>query len=156
MASQTLYEILGVLEEASPDEIKAAYRRKMQYLHPDRGGSEEAATQVNAAYDVLSDAGQRAEYDRSRQGGVAHCPLCDDLVQSEGELVKHLVRHRAEVEAAQAVVAQEDARRAQKSSQPAGSTGGDQGTDGRRPSTVVSGSRRSEPRRSLSTSSASG
>lgn len=107
MTSQTLYDILGVLEDATPDEIKAAYRRKIRHVHPDRGGSKDAAAQVNAAYDVLSDSQQRSEYDASRRGAVARCPFCEDSVHSEDELLGHLVRHRAEVEAAKIVIERE-------------------------------------------------
>lgn len=119
MTSKTLYDILGVLEDASLGEIKAAYRRKMRHIHPDRGGSEDSAKQVNAAYDVLSDAQRRAEYDASRRDGAARCPVCDDSVRSEDELLGHLIRHRAEVEAAQVVIAQEAARPAAQPSQAA-------------------------------------
>ena len=64
------YEMLGVEPTASPEDIRAAYRRMMQMVHPDRNPNnpqaEALARQVNAAYEVLSDPGQRADYDRGR------------------------------------------------------------------------------------------
>ncbi|KND62391.1 Chaperone protein DnaJ [Candidatus Burkholderia verschuerenii] len=65
----TLYETLGVSEHASDDEIKRAYRKAAMRCHPDRNaGNEEAARaeflEIKDAYAILSDAGQRAVYDR--------------------------------------------------------------------------------------------
>ncbi len=59
------YEALGVSNDATPEEIKAAYRKLAQDSHPDREkGSEEKFQAVNAAYQVLSDPQKRADYDR--------------------------------------------------------------------------------------------
>jgi len=45
--------ILGVSTGDGPAEIKAAHRRLVSAVHPDRGGSEELTRRVNAARDVL-------------------------------------------------------------------------------------------------------
>jgi curved DNA-binding protein CbpA len=45
--------ILGVAEGAPPSEIKAAYARLMRAVHPDKGGTDGLAAQLNAARDRL-------------------------------------------------------------------------------------------------------
>ncbi|ODP39627.1 molecular chaperone DnaJ [Sphingomonas turrisvirgatae] len=45
--------VLGVGRDAGPDEIRAAHRRLIASVHPDRGGSPELTRQVNAARDTL-------------------------------------------------------------------------------------------------------
>ena len=47
------YQILGVRPDASRDEIQAAYRRLIQKVHPDQGGSSYLAARINQARDVL-------------------------------------------------------------------------------------------------------
>jgi molecular chaperone DnaJ len=63
---ETYYEILGVPRDASEREIKEAYRHLAKKLHPDVCSEEEAGDrfrQVNEAYRVLSDQGERGRYD---------------------------------------------------------------------------------------------
>lgn len=66
MNQDNFYQILGVTETATQDEIKKAYRKLAVQHHPDKGGSEEKFKEISVAYDTLSDESKRAEYDNRR------------------------------------------------------------------------------------------
>ncbi len=62
-----LYTMLGVVHCASPDEIKAAFRKECRRWHPDVNNTPEAAQrfdELNKAYSVLKDPDMRARYDQ--------------------------------------------------------------------------------------------
>jgi molecular chaperone DnaJ len=61
------YDILGVKKDASEGDIKKAFRKLARKHHPDVGGDEEKFKQINEAYEVLSDAEKRSEYDQYGQ-----------------------------------------------------------------------------------------
>ncbi|MFW6055609.1 MAG: DnaJ domain-containing protein [Thermodesulfobacteriota bacterium] len=68
------YQILGVDKEATPQEIKKAYRKLAFEFHPDRnpGQREHAETrfkEITEAYGILMDADKRREYDSLRSHG---------------------------------------------------------------------------------------
>jgi hypothetical protein len=69
-ASATCYSTLGIANSATPEEVEAAWRRKIKRVHPDLAKSEadrvdrtRLSAQVNAAYTTLHDQGKRAAYD---------------------------------------------------------------------------------------------
>jgi molecular chaperone DnaJ len=68
------YAALGVTKDADADAIKKAYRRLARQHHPDANKndpeSEERFKEISEAYDVLSDARKRAEYDEIRAYGT--------------------------------------------------------------------------------------
>ncbi len=70
MAKRDYYEVLGVGKNASPDEIKKAFRRKAIEHHPDKGGDEAKFKEVNEAYEVLKDEAKRKRYDQFGHAGV--------------------------------------------------------------------------------------
>jgi len=68
------YEILGVPRSASEEDIKKAFRTLAFKYHPDRNrddGAEAKFKEINEAYEVLSDADKRANYDRFGHAGAA-------------------------------------------------------------------------------------
>ena len=63
------YDILGVSEDASNDQIKKAFKDIAKKEHPDRGGNETKFKEANEAYDTLKDIKKRQEYDTIRKYG---------------------------------------------------------------------------------------
>ncbi len=53
MSRQDAADLLGVDINASEDEVRTAHKRLMQKIHPDRGGSDALAKQINRAKDIL-------------------------------------------------------------------------------------------------------
>ncbi|MFM7222260.1 MAG: molecular chaperone DnaJ [Bacteroidota bacterium] len=97
MAKRDYYEILGVTKTSSADEIKKAYRKVAMQFHPDRNPGDKAAEEkfkeAAEAYEVLSDADKRAQYDRyghagvnNRGGGGAHGMNMDDIFSNFGDI----------------------------------------------------------------------
>ena len=75
MSKRDYYEILGISKGAGADEIKKAYRKVAMQYHPDRNPGDKAAEEkfkeAAEAYEVLSDADKKAQYDRYGHAGVS-------------------------------------------------------------------------------------
>lgn len=71
--SDDYYEILGVSQDASQQEIKTAFKQKAKKYHPDQSNEEDAEEKfkvISEAYEVLSDEELRQRYDRFGKEGV--------------------------------------------------------------------------------------
>jgi len=71
MSQPSYYDVLGVTEQSSPEEIKKAYRKLAVEHHPDKGGDEERFKQIAEAYGVLSDDNKRRQYDQQKNNPFA-------------------------------------------------------------------------------------
>ncbi len=71
--TEDLYDVLGVDEDASQEEIKKTYRTLARKHHPDRNpddpNAEEKFKEIQKAYSVLSDEERREQYDAQRRFG---------------------------------------------------------------------------------------
>lgn len=71
--TENLYDTLGVKKEASADQIKKAFKKKAQKLHPDKNkdgddeNTEEEFKQLQKAYHILKDPTRRGNYDDTGQ-----------------------------------------------------------------------------------------
>mmetsp|Transcript_5763 Transcript_5763/g.16184 ORF Transcript_5763/g.16184 Transcript_5763/m.16184 type:complete len:358 (-) Transcript_5763:779-1852(-) len=68
--NKKFYELLGVPQSASADELKKAYKKSAIKHHPDKGGDVEIFKQISHAYDVLSDPEKRQIYDKYGEEGL--------------------------------------------------------------------------------------
>jgi len=99
------YELLGIGPDSSAQEIKSAYRRISLTTHPDVGGSDEAQSRVNYAYEVLSDPVRRKLHDdvfilSIRRAGIAKAREKKDWKPAPAKAARKgvLQRVREEVE----------------------------------------------------------
>ncbi len=91
------YEILGIAKNATPEEVKKAYRKVAIQYHPDKNPgnkeAEEKFKEAAEAYEVLSDTEKRATYDRfghARPGGgggySGHDMNMEDIFSQFGDI----------------------------------------------------------------------
>ena len=87
---ENYYEILGISENATQEEIKQNYRKLSLQYHPDRNKTAGAAAKfqkINEANQILGDKQKRMTYDMQMQfggmlGGSNHMSGLDDLLNS--------------------------------------------------------------------------
>jgi hypothetical protein len=94
------YEELGVEKTATSAQIKKAYRKRAQQLHPDKGGDKEAFQRLNAAHEILSDESARKRYDETGETGR---PVEDDLTRDLVQLMTQVIDQTHDVEHANIV-----------------------------------------------------
>ncbi len=86
--SKDYYKTLGVDKNASPEEIKKAFKKLAMEHHPDRpGGNEAKFKEINEAYQVLGDKDKRARYDQfgsdfEQQGGFGGGASWEDVMNA--------------------------------------------------------------------------
>ena len=102
MSKRDYYEILGVQRNASPEEIKKAYRKLALLYHPDKNPgdkeAEEKFKEAAEAYDVLSNTEKKARYDQfghaglggSSGGGFAGGFTMDDIFSRFGDIFESM------------------------------------------------------------------
>lgn len=64
---ESLYDVLRIDSSADDQKIKRAFRARAMEVHPDHGGTDAQMIEVQAAYEVLSDAVRRTDYDRQQR-----------------------------------------------------------------------------------------
>ena len=93
------YAILGLKEDASPEEVRKAYRKLALHYHPDRNrgdaGAEERFKAISEAYAVLIDPERRRLYDLSRRtGATAGYRAEPGPYSSQDDILRDLLHNR--------------------------------------------------------------
>lgn len=75
-----LYAVLGIDSTATPEDIRAAYRRRARETHPDAGGDATEFHSVQVAWEILGDPERRRNHDRGRRTGATGPVTVPDLL----------------------------------------------------------------------------
>lgn len=96
MNQDNFYNILGVNENATQEEIKKTYRKLARETHPDKGGDEEKFKKISEAYDTLGDENKRKNYDIQRKNpfgdfgqGMNFNDIFGDFLNRKSKPTKH-------------------------------------------------------------------
>jgi DnaJ-class molecular chaperone len=90
------YTTLGVAKNATPDEIKKAYRKLASKHHPDKGGDTSMFQKIEEAYRILSDPEKKAHYDNPNSHGLP--PNFGDMFTGEfdaRDIFSHIFSQRS-------------------------------------------------------------
>jgi hypothetical protein len=94
-STPTYYDVLQVERDASPECVRAAYRKLAQKYHPDKmpgnANASRAMAAINAAYEVLSDGHRRAEHDLWIRR-MERAPQARRTVQHAPKTLTHMLR----------------------------------------------------------------
>ncbi len=87
---QDYYEVLGIERDASPEQVKKAYRRLAHKYHPDRNQEDPSAEtrfkMAAEAYEVISDPEKRQRYDRYGHAGMSGAGVHDFSHMGAGDI----------------------------------------------------------------------
>lgn len=86
------YKVLGIDADASPEDIKTAYRKLAHTHHPDKGGCEEKFKEINEAYATLSSPANRTEYDNARTMRQPNMNSWEDVF---GDFFRNVAKRKA-------------------------------------------------------------
>lgn len=92
--NRKLYEDLGVHPDATPAQIKSAYRKLSKKFHPDAGGERTEWDTIQHAYEVLSDPARRAKYDATgddTHNASSGDPEHEKLVSIIGQIISGIL-----------------------------------------------------------------
>lgn len=85
---KNLYDILGIKQDASIEEIIISYRKLALTHHPDKGGKEVNFIEIQKAYEILSDKKARANYDA---GNLVEEDLKQEALHQLAELLRQTI-----------------------------------------------------------------
>ncbi|HAE59171.1 MAG TPA: molecular chaperone DnaJ [Anaerolineae bacterium] len=92
-SNRDYYEVLGVSRQASPEELKSAFRKLARQYHPDvskEPDAEDRFKEINEAYGVLSDSEKRARYDRYGHSGLGDMGGYPDFTVDIGDIFEQM------------------------------------------------------------------
>lgn len=105
-SDRDLYQILQIDPAAEQEVVQAAFKRLAFKYHPDKNQSPDAnqrMQELNEAYAIIADPGERAAYDQQRQAALAAQRRMEDEARRRAEAQQHaeLVQQRREQAAAE-------------------------------------------------------